>query len=60
MHISVEEKILRCASLVVFVRVPENGKCYISAELFSFEGKEKMVILFICLLFVKSFLSPGR
>lgn len=46
---------MRCAPLIVFVRVPEDGKCYVSAELFSFEGKEKMVILFIPLLFVKSF-----
>ena len=45
---------------MVFVPVPEDGKCYVSAELFSFECKGKMLILFIPLLFVKSFLSPGR
>lgn len=45
---------------MVFVRVPTDGKCHVSAELFTLEGKKKMVILFISLLFVKSFLSPGR
>lgn len=40
---------------MVSVRVPEDGKGYVSAELFSFQSKEKMVILFIPLLFVKSF-----
>ena len=60
MQLSIEQEILRYAPLMVFVRVPKDGKCHVSAELFTFEGKEKMVILLIPLLFVKSFLSPGR